>query len=245
MLSNHLILCNPFSFCPQSFQASGSFLMSGLFASAGHSIGTLASAPVCPMNIQGWFPLGLSGLISWQSQKSSPAPQLKASIFWCSVFFLVYLSHPCMTTGKTIALIRWIFVGKVMFLLSNMLSKFVIAFPPRSKHLLISWLQSPSIVILKPKKIKSATYSIPPPSICHEMMGLDAMILVSWMFNFKQLFYCPLPPSSRGSLVPLHFLPLGYYHLHFWGCWYFSQQSWFQLMIHPAQDFTWCSLHIS
>ena len=181
MLSNHLILCNPFSFCPQSFQASGSFLMSGLFASAGHNIGTLASAPVCPMNIQGWFPLGLSGLISWQSQKSSPAPQLKASIFWCSVFFLVYLSHPCMTTGKTIALIRWIFVGKVMFLLSNMLSKFVIAFPPRSKHLLISWLQSPSIVILKPKKIKSATYSIPPPIYlpwndgtgCHDLSFLN------------------------------------------------------------------------
>ena len=100
----------------------------------------------------------------------------KAPILWCSVFFIVQLSHPYMTTGKTIALTRWTFVGKVMSLLFNMLSRLVIAFIPRSKRLLISWLQSPSAVILEPKKIKSATVS---PSICHEVMGPDAMILVS------------------------------------------------------------------
>ena len=83
-----------------------------------------------------------------------------------------------MTTGKTIALTRWIFVGKVMSLLFSMLSRLVIAFLPRSKHLLISWLQSPSAVILEPKKIKSVTLSTVSPSICHQMMGLDAMILV-------------------------------------------------------------------
>ena len=83
-----------------------------------------------------------------------------------------------MTTGKTIALTRWTFVGKVMSLLFNMLSRFVIAFLPKSKRLLISWLQSPSAVILEPKKIKSVTVSIVSPSFCYEMMGLDAMILV-------------------------------------------------------------------
>ena len=102
----------------------------------------------------------------------------KASIFQCSAFFMVQLSHPHMTTGKTIALTRWTFVSKVMSLLYNMLSRLVIAFLSRSKHLLISWLQSPSAVILEPKKIKSVTVSIVFPSICHEVMGLDAMILV-------------------------------------------------------------------
>ena len=102
----------------------------------------------------------------------------KASILQCSAFFMVQLSHPYMTTGKTIALIRWAFFGKVMSLLYNMLSRLIIAFLPRSKHLLISWLQSPSAVILEPPKIKSFTVSIVSPSICHKMMGPDAMILV-------------------------------------------------------------------
>jgi len=102
----------------------------------------------------------------------------KASILWCSAFFIVQLSHPYKTTGKTIALIRWTFLGKVMSLFFNMLSIFVIAFLPRNKCLIISWLQSPSAVILEPKKIKSVTVSIVSPSICHEVMGPDAMILV-------------------------------------------------------------------
>ena len=91
---------------------------------------------------------------------------------------MVQLSHPYMTTGKTIALTEWTFVGKVMSLLFHMLSRFVIAFLPKSKHLLISWLQSPSAVILEPKKIKFVTVSIVSPSICHKVMGLDAMIFV-------------------------------------------------------------------
>ena len=102
----------------------------------------------------------------------------KASIFQHSGFFTVQLSHPYMTTGKTIALTRWTFVGKVMFLLFNMLSRLVITFLQRSKHLLISWLQSPSAVILEPKTIKSLTVSTVSPSISHEVMGPDAMILV-------------------------------------------------------------------
>ena len=104
-------------------------------------------------------------------------PSSKASILQCSAFFLVQLSHPHMTSGKTIGLTRWTFVTKVTSLLSNMLSRFVIAFLPRSKHLLISWLQSPSAEILEPKKIKSVTVSIVSPSVCHEVMGPDAIAL--------------------------------------------------------------------
>ena len=102
----------------------------------------------------------------------------KASILQRSAFFIVQLSHPYMTTGKTIALTRQTFVDQVMSLLLNMLSRFVIAFLPRTKRLLISWLQSPSAVILEPKKRKSLTVSIVSPSICHEVMGPDAMTLV-------------------------------------------------------------------
>ena len=102
----------------------------------------------------------------------------KASILQFSAFFIVQLSHPYMTIGKTIALTRWTFVGKVMSLLFNMLSRLVITFLPRSKCLLISWLQSPSVVILEPPKLKSVTVSTVSPSICHEVIGLDAMILV-------------------------------------------------------------------
>ena len=132
----------------------------------------------------------------------------KASILRCSAFFTVQLSHLYMTTGKTIALTRRTFVDKIMSLLFNVLSRLVITFLPRSKPLLISWLQSPSAVILEPRKIKSDTVSIVSPSICHEVMGPDTMILVFWMLSFKpKLFHSPPSLSSRGFLVPLHFLP--------------------------------------
>ena len=112
----------------------------------------------------------------------------KASILQRSVFFIVQLSHPYMTTGKTIAMTRWTLVGRVMSPFFNMLSRLVIAFLPRSKCLLISWLQSPSAVILEPKKIKSVTVSTVSPSVYHEVMGPDAMILVFWMLSFKPRF---------------------------------------------------------
>ena len=102
----------------------------------------------------------------------------KPSILQHSAFFIVQLSHPYMTTGKTIALTRWTFVDKVMSLLFNMLSRLVITFLPRRKHLLISWLQSQSAVISEPRKIKLATVSTVSPSTCHEVMGQDTMILV-------------------------------------------------------------------
>ena len=127
----------------------------------------------------------------------------KASILRSSAFFRVQHSHPYMTTGKTIALTRRTFVGKVLSLLFNMLSRLVITFLPRGKCLLISRLQSPSAVILEPPKIKSDTVSTVSPSICHEVVGRDAMIFVFWMLSFKPTFSL----SSRGFLVPLHFLP--------------------------------------
>ena len=140
------------------------------------------------MTIQDWFPLGWTGWISLLSKGLKSLLQhhsSKASVLWCSAFFIVQLSHPYMTSGKTIALSRCTFVGKVMSLLFNMLSRLVIAFLPRSKRLLISWLQSPSAVMWKSRKIKSLTVF---PTICHEMMGPDAMILVFWMWSFKPTF---------------------------------------------------------
>ena len=128
--------------------------MNWFFASGGQSIG--ASASVLPMNIQDWFPLGLTGLISLQSKGVKSLHQhqsSKASILQHSAFFVVKLSHPYMTTGKTIALTRWTSVSKVIALLFNMLSRLVITFLSMSKHILISWLQSPSAVILGPKKV--------------------------------------------------------------------------------------------
>ena len=132
-----------------------------------------------------------------------------------------------------------------MSLLFSTLSRFVIIFLPKSKCLLISWLRSPSAVILEPPKIKSVTAFTFSPSIFHEVMGPVAMISIFWIFVSSQLFQSPLSPSSKDSLVPLHFLPLKRYHLHIWGCWYFSWHSWFQLVIHPAWYFAWCILHRS
>ena len=133
----------------------------------------------------------------------------EASILRRSAFFIVQLLHPYMTTGKTIAFTRWTFVDKVMSLLFNVLSRLVITFLPRSNHLLISCNHCSHHLqwFLEPRKIKSATVSTVSPSISHEVMGPDIMILVFWMLSFKQHFHSPLSFSSRGSLVLLRFLP--------------------------------------
>ena len=181
----------PFSSCPQSFPASGSFPMSQLFASGGQSIGVSASTSVSNEHSglisfrMDWLDLfAVQGTLKSLLQHHSS----KASILWHSAFFMVQLSHPYMTTGKTIALTRWTFVGTVMALLFNMLSRLIITFLPRSMCLLIAWLQSLSVVILEPPKIKSATVSTVSPSICHEVIGPDAMILVFWMLSFNPTF---------------------------------------------------------
>ena len=163
---NHLTLCRPLILLPPIFPTLGPFQMSQLFTSGSQSTGVSASTSVLPMNTQDWCPCSPR-----DSQESSPTPSSKASILWRSAFFIVQLSHPYRTTGKAITLTRWTFVGKVMSLLFNMLSRWVITFLPRSKRLLISWLQPPSAVILEPPKIKSDTVSTVSPSICHEVMG--------------------------------------------------------------------------
>ena len=145
----------PFSSCLQSLPASGSFQISQFFTSGGQNIGASASASILSMNTQDWFPLGLTGLISLLSKELSRVfsnTTVQKQILQCSAFFIVQLSHPYMTTAKTIALTRWTFVSKVTSLLFHMLSRLVIALLPRIKNLLISWLQSPSAVILDPRK---------------------------------------------------------------------------------------------
>ena len=162
---NHLILCHPFLLPPSSFPESGSFPIVG----SSHQV-----AGVLELQHQSWifrphfFQDWLVDLLAAQGTLKSlfQHHNSKASILWCSAFFTVQLSHPYMTTGKTIALTIWTFVSKMMSLLFNTLSRFVKAFLPRSKCLLISWLQSLSLVILEPKKIKSVTASTFSPSIC-------------------------------------------------------------------------------
>jgi len=182
MLFDYLILCHPLLLLPSIFPSIRVFSSESAFRIRWQKYQSFSFTSVLPVNIQGWFPLGLTlGLISLQSKGLKSLLQhhnLKASILQHSAFFMVQLSYLYMTTGKTITLTIWIFVGKVMSLLFNILSRFFIAFLPRSKHLLISWLQSLSVVILEPKKIKSVTASTFPPSIWHKVMGPDAMILV-------------------------------------------------------------------
>jgi len=189
----------PFSSCPQSLPASESFPISQLFAWGGQSTGVAALASFLPKKSQGWSPSECTGWISLQSKGLSRVfsnttvqkhyffgAQLSSHSFLHTAFF--QLSHPYMTTGKTIALTRWTFVGKVMSLLFNMLSRLVITFLPRSKHLLISWWQTPSAVILEPRKIKYDTVSTVPPFISPGVMGPDSMIFVFWMLSFQPTF---------------------------------------------------------
>ena len=170
---------------PSAFPSIRVLPTSWFFISGGQSIG--ASASVLPVNIKHRFPLGLTCLIPlWSKELSSHLQHhsSKASILQCSAFFMAHISHSYMITGKTIALNRHMWLdGKVMSL-----SRFVIAFLPKGKHLLISWLQSPSAVILEPKKRKSIIASAFSPSICHEVMGLYAIILVFWMLHIKPAF---------------------------------------------------------
>ena len=182
MPSSHLILCRPLLLLPpippriRVFSNESTLHMRWpKYWSFSFSISPFNEHPGLISFRMDWLDLlALQGALNSLLQHHSS----EASIFRCSALFTVQLSHPHMTTGKNIALTRWTLVGKVMSLLFNMLCRWVITFLPRSKHLLISWLQSPSAVILEPPKIKSDTVSTVSPSISHEVMGPDAMILV-------------------------------------------------------------------
>ena len=182
MQSNHPILCGPLLFLPSIFPSIRVFSNESAFHIRWPKYWSF-SFKISPSNDDSGlisFRMDWLDLLAVQGTLKSLLQHCrsKVSILWGSAFFIVQLSHPYMTTGKTMVLTRRTFVGKVMFLLFSMLSRLVITFLPRSKRLLISWLQSPSAVILEPKKIKSVTVSIVSPSICHEVMGLDAMSLV-------------------------------------------------------------------
>ena len=210
MPSNHLILCRPLLLPPSVLPSIRVFPSESVLCikwpkywSFSFNISPSNQHPGLFSFRMDWLDLlAVQGTLKSLLQHHSS----KASILRHSASFIVQLSHPHMTTGKTIALTGWTFVGKVMSLLFNMLSWLVITFLPRSKHLLISWLQSPSSVILEPKKIKPLTVSIVSPSICHEVMGLNAMILVFWILSFKPTFPLSSFTSSRDVLVLLHFL---------------------------------------
>ena len=207
--SNHLIFCSPLLVPPSVFSSirvlsneSALPIRWPKYRSFSFNINPSNEYPGLISFRMDWLDLlvvqgTLKSLLQYHSSK--------ASILWCSAFFIVQLSHPYMTIGKTIALIRRNFVGKVMSLLFNMLFRLVVTFLPRSKRLLISWLQSPFAVI----------FGAPPNKVCHCFHCFpiylpwsddpDAMILVFWMLSFKPTFHSPLSLSSRGSLV-LHFL---------------------------------------
>ena len=179
MPSNHLILCHPLLLPPSIFSSIRVFSIESVLCIRWPNYWSF-SFNISPSNEHSvlisfrmdWLDLlAVQGTLKSLPQHHSS----KASILWRSAFFIVQLSHPYMTTGKTIALTRWTIVDKVMSLLFNVLSRLVITFLPRSKLLLISWLQSPSAVTLEPRKIKSATVS---PSICNQVMEPDDMILV-------------------------------------------------------------------
>ena len=187
MPSNLLILQHPLLFLPSIFPSIRVFSNESVLCSGGQSTGVSASASVFPMNIQDWFPLGLNGLISLKSKGLSRV--FSNTTIQKHQFFSAQLSLWSNSHIHTWLLEKPVIrVSKVMSLLFNVLSNLVITFLPRSKPLLVSWLQSSSAVILEPPKIKFLTISIVSPSICHEVMGLDAMILVFWMLSFKPDF---------------------------------------------------------
>ena len=182
MPSSHLILCRPLLFLPPNPPIIKVFSNESTLRMRWPKYWSFSFSNIPSKEIPGlisfrmdWLDLlavqgTLKNLLQYHSSK--------ASILLCSAFFTVQLSHPYMTTGKNIALISWTLVGKVMSLLLNMLTRLLVTFLPRSKHLLISWLQSPSAVILEPPKIKSDTVSTVSPSISHEVMGPEAVIFV-------------------------------------------------------------------
>ena len=168
MPSNHLILCHSLLLLPSIFPSIRVFSSESVLRIRWPKFGASASTSGLPVKTQDWSPLGCTGWISLQSKGLSRvfsnSTVQKHKFFGTQPFFVVQLSHLYTTTGETIALTKPTFVDKVMCLLFNMLSRLVITFLPRSKRLLILWLQSPSAVILEPPKVKSATVS---PSICH------------------------------------------------------------------------------
>ena len=241
---NHLILCRPLLLLPSIFPSIRIFSNESILHIRWPKYWSF-SLSISPSNeylglisfMTDWLHLlAAQGTLKSLLQHYSS----KASLLWCSIFFMIQLSHPYMTSGKTVALTRQTFVMSLLF---NMPSRLIIAFLPRSKCLLISWLQSPSAVILEPKKIKSVTISIFSPWSdgirCHDLhfLNFECWVL-SQLFHSSFTFIKRLFSSSSLSAI-------GWCHLHIWGYWYSFWKSWFQLVLHPAWYFARCILHIS
>ena len=245
MPSNHLILCHPLLLLPSVFPSirvfsneSGLHIRWPKYWSFSFNLSPSNEHSGLISFRMDWMDLlavqgTLKSLLQHHNSKASFLPR--------SAFFIVQLSHPYMTIGKTIAWTRWTFVGKVMSLLFNMLSRLVITFLPRSKSLLISWLQSPSAVVLEPRKIKSATVS---PSICYEVMGPDGMILVFWMLSFKPTFllssFTSIKRLFSSSLSAIRVVSSAFLRLSI-----FLLAILIPAVLPPAQRFSWCTLHVS
>ena len=212
--SNHLVLCHLLLLLPSVLASIRVFSNQSALCISWPKYGrfTFSISPSSGCSVLIFFKINCFDFLAAQGILKSflQHHSLKASILWLSAFFVVQLSHPYMTTGKTIALTTRIFAGKEISLPFNMLSRFVIAFLQRSQYLLSSWLQSPPMVILEPKKIKSVTVSIFP--YLFAMKWWDQMPWSSFCecWVLSKFFHAPLSPSSRGSLVPLHFLPWGW-----------------------------------
>ena len=190
MPSSHLILCHPLLLLPSIFPSIRVFSNELVLCIRWPKYWSFSISLSSEYSGLIFFRIDWLDLLEVQGALKSLLQHhsSKASILLCSAFFIVQLSHPYMTTGKIIAFTRQTIVGKLMSLLFNMLSRFVTAFLPRNKCLLTSWLQSPPAVILEPRKIKSVTVSPLSPSICHGVMGPDAMTLLFWMLSFKPTF---------------------------------------------------------
>ena len=246
MPSNHLILCHPLLLPPSVFpnirvfsNESSLYIRWPKYWDFSFKIGPSNDySGLIPFRID-WFDLTVQGILNSLLLNH----RSKASILKRSAFFIVQLSNPYMTTGKTIALTRRTFVGKVMSLLFNMLSRFVIAFLPRRKSLLISWLVTGySDFGAQENKFCHCFHCFPIYLPWND--GSRCMIFIFWMLSFEAAFSLSSFTFIKRLLSSLCFLLLEWYHLHIWGYWHFSQESWFQLVILPAQDFSWCTLHI-
>ena len=240
MLSNHFT--HPLSSSPFALNLTQHWVLFQWVSSL-HQVAKVLEPQLQHQSFQWIFRLGfLQDWLVWSyspqdSQESSPTPQFKS--INSSVFS--FLSSPTLTTihdyWKNHSFVYRDLDWQSDIFAFNILSRFVISFHQKNKCLLILWLQSLPTVILELKKIKSVTISTFPLLFDMKRLGLDAMILVFWKLSFKLGFLLSSLSSSRGSLVPLGFLPLEWCHLHIWGCWYFSWQSWFQLVIHLVQHF--------
>ena len=249
MPSSYLILCRPL-LLPSIFPSIRVFFNESALCITSPKYWSFRFS-ISPSNEQDWFPLGWTGWFSWQSKGLSRVFSnitVQKHQFFGAVFFIVHLSHPYMTTGKTIPLTVWIFVDKVMSLLFNMLSMLVIAFIPRSKCILISWLQSPSTVILELKKVKSFPNCLPWSDGTRWTRW--NLILVFWMLSFKPASFKPAFSLSLCTLNKSLFSSSSLSAIRMVSCAYLRLLIFLPATLIPVCDsashyFTWCTLHIS